>query len=145
MSFHDDQRGQVIIVAGVTIAIAIIAFATIYFSAGMAGQRTIGEEKEEIGFVFNDVRDTYGRILREVSTNGEKNPFNGTNGDLLSIYETQLGHLENQRGYFIVFTHAPEDYDNATIPTANVSIRLSDANTVYVDAVSYNLRTGEVL
>ena len=141
MTLRDDSSGQVILLMGITLALTIIAFATIFYSAGMAGQKTISEEKDEISFVFHDVRDTYGRVLREVSTSGEQNPFDGTNRDRLNIHETQIEHLVNLRGYFLVFGYL--DY-NSSSRTANVTVRLSDGTTVYDDTIRYNLITGDV-
>ncbi|MBN1762628.1 MAG: hypothetical protein JW878_06100 [Methanomicrobia archaeon] len=149
MTLRDDNGGQVILITGFIITIAIIAFATIYYSTGMAGQRTIREEQGDIGFVFIDVRDTYGHVLQDVSTNvtdidDPRNPFNGTTRDVLNIHELQMKRLVNRRGYFLVFGHAPEDY-NASSRIANVTIRLSDGTSVYEDEVRYNLITGDVL
>jgi hypothetical protein len=142
MTMWDDTSGQVIFIAGITITIAILAFATIYYSAGMAGQRTIREEQGDLSFVFNDVRNTYGHVLRDVSSNGEEDPFNGTNRDMMHIYETQIERVVNRRGYFLVFENSSKSYDSSP-PTANVTIRLSDGMSVYSDAVGYDLRTGE--
>jgi hypothetical protein len=138
---RDDTSGQVIFIAGITITIAILAFATIYYSAGMAGQRTVREEQGDISFVFNDVRNTYGHVLQDVSSNGEEDPFNGTNRDVTHIYETQIVRVVNRRGYFLVFEDSSKSYDNSS-RTANVTIRLSDGTSAYSDAVGYDLRTG---
>ena len=75
-----------------------------------------------------------------ISSNGEEDPFYGTNRDVMHIYETQIERVVNRRGYFLVFENASKSYNNSS-RAANVTIRLSDGTSAYSDAVGYDLRT----
>lgn len=136
----DNESGQVIALVGFTIALSLVIFATVFYSAGMAGQKIVEQECDDFSFVFNDVKSIYGRILKEVSKDGTSNPFNESEFDELKIMESQIKKLTNKRGYVLVFSG--HDYNSST-KIANVTIMLFDAETKYTDRVAYNLTLGE--
>ena len=138
MSLKDDESGQIIAAVGFAITLSIVLFATVYHSAGLAGQRTVAQELEDISYVFNDVRGTYGHILNQLSDNGTVDPFNDI--ELYSTHEPRMKKLIYARGFILSIS----DHD-CTLPYANVTIVLSDGTTTYTDHVTYDLSTGNVV
>jgi len=140
MSLKDDESGQIIAAVGFAITISIVLFATVYHSAGLAGQRTVAQELDDVSYVFNDVRSTYGHILNQLSDNGTVNPFTGAEyNELQFTHEPRMKRLIYVRGFILSIS----DHD-CTLPYANVTITLSDGTTTYIDHVTYDLVTGTV-
>lgn len=136
--FIYNEKGQVIALAGFAISLSIVIFATVFFSAGMVGQRSIEQQTDGIAYVFNDVKSTYGRVLKEISNEGTADPFDGDNFTKLGNSESQMEKLTNKRGYILIFSG-----HNSAVPLANVTITLFDGETKYIDTVTYNLTSGE--
>jgi len=139
LNLKDNENGQVIALAGFAIALSIIIFATVFHSAGMAGQRSIEQETDDISFIFSDVRSTYGRVLFGVSNYGADDPFNGSNFVKVNTSESQMKKLISGRGCVLVFSGHNYSSSNRI---ANVTITLFDGETKYLDTVTYNLTVG---
>ncbi|MDY6931841.1 MAG: hypothetical protein SVJ22_08030 [Halobacteriota archaeon] len=141
MSLKDDESGQIIAAVGFAITISIVLFATVYHSAGLAGYRTVEQGLDDVSYVYNNVRGTYGHILNQLSDNGTVNPFTGAEyNELQFTHEPRMKKLLNARGFILSISD-----HNCTLPYANVTIVLSDGTTKYIDHVTYDLRTGNVI
>jgi hypothetical protein len=135
MNLRENDRGQIIILAGFILAIGIIFFSVILHSAAFAGHQTIAQETTDVNYDFKCLKNTYGYVLRTVSNRGTQNPFDSAE---LAGYENQMARLYALEGYGITFAHSAGDY-NSNAKTAKATISLSDGETIYIETVTYEL------
>jgi len=133
--FVRSERAQIITLAGVIIALTIVLLAVVVNTAAISGQRTAMQEVDDAHYVFKNVRDVYGDVLRQASDDETKNPF--TNSTLATI-ETNMAKMCNAHGFSILFKDKYYD-GSAPIPTATVMLIFSDGDTAYKDNVAYGL------
>ncbi|MDI6888959.1 MAG: hypothetical protein QMC78_04630 [Methanocellales archaeon] len=130
-NFRNDRGAQIITLVGVIVALTIVLLAIVINAAAISGQKTVAQEVDDVHYVFKNVRDVYGDVLRQVSDNGSVNPFNPS----LTAAELNMTRMCNAHGYAILFRDKFYDGFNAT-----AKIIFSDGQTVYTDTVVYRLR-----
>ncbi|MDY6964368.1 MAG: hypothetical protein SVM80_00150 [Halobacteriota archaeon] len=141
--FRRDERAQIIVLTGFLVALAIVAFATVFFAGALAGQETIKQEADDSNFVYGDLIHAYGQVLKQISSNGTTNPFTGAaNLNDLGKAEQDITALLHTRGYVVVFyNHSSTDYSSSA-KVANATILLSNGVTTYTETVMYDLTNG---
>lgn len=133
--FRRDEKAQIITLAGVIIALTVVLLVIVINTAAISGQKAITQEVDDAHYVFKNVRDVYGDVLRQVSDDGTENPF--TNSTLDTI-EMNMARMCNAHGFSILFKDKIYD-GSAPIPTAIVMLIFSDGDTMYKDSVAYGL------
>jgi len=129
--FVRSERAQIITLAGVIIALTIVLLAIVINTAAISGQRAITQEVDDAHYVFKNVRDVYGDVLRQVSSDGG-DPFDNSR---LTSAELNITRMCNAHGFSVLFKDKIYDGFNAT-----AKIIFSDGETTYRDNVVYVLR-----
>jgi len=130
--FMRSEKAQIITLAGVIIALTVVLLAIVINTAAISGQKAITQEVDDAHYVFKNVRDVYGDVLRQASNNGVTDPFKN---DSLESAEVDMTKMCNAHGYSLIFTDKSYDGVNAL-----VKIIFSDGETMYRDTVKYKLR-----
>ncbi len=139
-NFRDDGEAQIITLAGVIIALTVVLLAVVINTAAISGQKVIRQEVDDAHYVFKNVRDVYGDVLRLVSSNGTANPFKS--GTLMSA-ELNMTKMCNAHGYAVIFEHLYYSDKNTPL-VARATTLFSDKDTTYKDTVVYDLTTGDI-
>jgi len=134
-NFRDDGEAQIITLAGVTIALTVVLLAIVINTAAISGQRTAMQEVDDAHYVFKNVRDVYGDVLRQASNNGVTDPFKNDN---LRSAELNMTKMCNAHGYSVLFKDKVYD-SSINPPTATALLIFSDGDTIYRDRVTYTL------
>jgi len=138
--FRRNEKAQMITLAGVIIALTVVLLAIVVNTAAISGQKTVMQEVDDAHYVFKNVRDVYGDVLRRVSNNGSASPFNPN----LTAAELNMTRILGAHGYSTVFEHRDVDL-HAIPPNAVALIIFSDKDMVYRDDVMYDLSTGDII
>jgi len=134
--FMRSEKAQIITLAGVIMALTIVLLAIVVNTAAISGQKAITQEVDDAHYVFKNVRDVYGDVLWQASSDGS-DPFE--NNTLMSA-ELNMTKMCNAHGYSLIFTDKSYDGVNAL-----VKIIFSDGETMYRDTVKYKLRITPLL
>lgn len=134
-----NDGAQMLLLTGFVMAILIISFAIIINAAVHAGQNRLEHGVDDAHYIFKNVRDVYGDILRQASDNGYRNPF-----PYVTPAELNMTRILSERGYSLTLLHQYVDL-HAYPPNAVALIIFSDGDTVYRDEVMYDLFTGGII
>ncbi|MDI6902772.1 MAG: hypothetical protein QMC77_03465 [Methanocellales archaeon] len=126
-----DEQAQMIILAGIIIAIGIVLLAIIVNTAALSGERTIRQELSDVNYDFKCLKDTYGDVLKRAASESGGNPFDAAN---YPKYEQQLIEICASEGYALAFDNRTYAGTNAT-----VTITFSDGETTYIETKTYEL------
>ncbi len=132
--FRRNEKAQIITLAGVIIALTIVLLAIVINTAAISGQRTVTQEVDDAHYVFKNVRDVYGDVLWQASSDG----FDPFKNDSLKSAEVDMTKMCNAHGFSLLFKD--KFYDNSVNPpTAAALLIFSDGDTMYKDRVTYTL------
>ena len=117
MRRFDDDTGQLILVACVTVVLAIVLMTTYEYSTLGTGEKSINRENMDSTYYYQDIRERYNNIY--------KNPayLNLTDPNNITVYENEMKDLAILHGYSLDFVH----YDqNTTIVFVDKDIRIEE-------------------
>ncbi len=90
--FPDDDRGQLILIACVSIALALVLIAIYEYSTLGTGEKSINRENMNSYYYYNSIRDRYSEIYN-----------NYTYRDSIAIFEKDLKEFALIHGYNAAF------------------------------------------
>lgn len=129
-----DDDAQVIIATSVIIALLLLGLSTVIFSQDQSGSLYYSSKEERSDYVYYDVRDTYKKILKELSSDESvSNPFNHSR---LSSLEQDLMNFSMRKGYFLDFNN--KTY-NSEEDVAEVELVFVGDKVRYVEVIRYDL------
>ncbi len=102
--FHEDEGGQLILLACVSIVIAIVLIATYEYTTLWAGETSINHETSDSFFFYRSARDRYEKIYNNTDyLNLSKSPN-------ITVFEREMKTFAILHGYSMDFvrndTHA---------------------------------------
>lgn len=96
--FFDDDSGQLILLACVTVTVAIMLIATYEYSVLWTGEKSINREDMNSYYYYESIRDRYASIYNDPNyldlVPGKKN---------LTVYEKELKEFALLHGYSVDF------------------------------------------
>ena len=117
MRRFDDDTGQLILIACVTVVLAIVLMTTYEYSTLGTGEKSINRENMDSTYYYQDVRERYINIYKDQAYLNYSIPNN------LTVYENEMKDLAILHGYSLDFVH----YDqNTTIVFVDKDIRIEE-------------------
>ncbi len=90
--FVDDDRGQLILIACVSVAAALVLIATYEYSTLGTGENSINRETMNSYYFYDSIRDRYSQIYNNI-----------TYKDSIHVYENDLKKFALLHGYSVDF------------------------------------------
>ncbi len=100
-NFFDNDRGQLILIACVSIVAAIILIAAYEYSTLGTGEKSINRENMNSYYFYKNIRDKYTEIYNDPSHPEYQDLSNPQN---LTIFEKELKEFALLHGYSLEFT-----------------------------------------
>lgn len=130
-----NDKGQVILVTSVAIALLIISLASVIYTTNTYDQDYIKSKYNLGDYDYYNIRNTYKNILKSLEANQSiENPFNSSE---IEIYENEISNFCSKRGYMISFQN--KSY-NPTTDTAKFTIIFTGENLKYYERIEYELK-----
>ena len=118
MRRFDDDTGQLILVACVTVVLAIVLMTTYEYSTLGTGEKSINRENMDSTYYYQDVRERYINIY--------DNPdyLNLTDPNNITVYENEMKDLAILHGYSLDFVK--DGPKKTTIVFVDKNIRIEE-------------------
>ena len=113
MRRFDDDTGQLILIACVTVVLAIVLMTTYEYSTLGTGEKSINRENMDSTYYYQDVRERYINIYKDPAYL-----------DNLTVYENEMKDLAILHGYSIDFIH--DGPKKTTIVFVDKDIRIEE-------------------
>ena len=118
MRGFDDDTGQLILIACVTVVLAIVLMTTYEYSTLGTGEKSINRENMDSTYYYQDVRERYINIYSNPEYLNYSEPNN------LTVYENEIKDLAILHGYSIDFIH--DGPKKTTIVFVDKNIRIEE-------------------
>jgi hypothetical protein len=117
MREFDDETGQLILIACVTIVLAIVLIVSYEYSTLSTGEKSINRENMDSTYYYQDIRERYINIYNDPDY------LDYTEQKNLTVFENEMKDLAILHGYSIDFIH---DGPNTTIMFVDKDIRIEE-------------------
>lgn len=118
-TFHQDEKGQLILGACVSIVVAMILIAAYEYSILSTGENSINHENKESTYFYINMRDTYSGIYRDTS----RDFLNMSNPSNITVFEKEMKEFALLHGYSVEFQR---DDVKATIIFIDKELRIKE-------------------
>ncbi|MBC2699352.1 MAG: hypothetical protein HF976_13430 [ANME-2 cluster archaeon] len=119
MRKFDDETGQLILIACVTVALAIVLITSYEYSTLVTGEKSINRENMDSTYYYQDVRERYINIYDKSEYLNYSKPIN------LTVFENEMKDLAILHGYSIDFIHN-DNGSKTTIVFVDKDIRIEE-------------------
>lgn len=117
MRKFDDETGQLILIACVTVVLAIVLITSYEYSTLSTGEESINRENMDSTYYYQDVRERYINIYKDPEYLDYTKPNN------LTVFENEMKDLAILHGYSIDFIH---NGSKTTIVFVDKDIRIEE-------------------
>ena len=118
MRRFNDDTGQLILVACVTVVLAIVLMTTYEYSTLGTGEKSINRENMDSTYYYQDVRERYINIYNK------SDYLNLTDPNNITVYENEMKDLAILHGYSLDFVH--DGPKKTTIVFVDKDIRIEE-------------------
>jgi hypothetical protein len=119
MRKFDDETGQLILIACVTVVLAIVLITSYEYSTLSTGEESINRENMDSTYYYQDVRERYINIYKDPEYLNYSEPIN------LTVFENEMKDLAILHGYSIDFIHT-DNRSKTTIVFVDKDIKIEE-------------------